>query len=690
MTSHSVQLDSIPITPVPYARIEQLAGSSSRNNGELIFRGLIAAIVLVSIAAVYGVFYLSTTLVVVIDATPATARILVDGDETAGGSETRLEGGAHVVSIIADGYLPETHEIVVDKSNRQFAFQLQRAPGEVTFTSETVTAGPVENVQVLVDDEPVGELPLKVQLPAGLRRVEIRSDDYFMRPVEIDVEGMGNPQTLDLKLIKAETSVEIASTPSGARVLIEGQDIGETPLTTRLPVGDYQIEFRSTLYQSKVQTLSLDTDDRSESISVRLAPKKGRYTIRTDPPGAAATIGGIYLGRTPIETDLDITRSHELVLSKPNHTIKRQTIRAREGNHTLSVSLDEQLVPFELTVTPSDAEVFVDGDPVEIAPDMQLKSGQRKIEAKRKGFADYSTTVDVRPDVAGSLNIRLMTQKEAIAAKFPPEIRTRTGYVLRYVPPMEFAMGAPRREPGRMANEVERSIRLTRPFYAGVHEITNVEFLAFRPSHASGQLGRMLLDRNERPVVNITWRDAVQYCNWLSEKEGVEPAYENTDDGWQLKQPVGLGYRLLTEAEWIRISRYGTPQETRYPWGDTMPPTKGSGNYADESLKGESNYIESYNDGFKGPAPVGMFDANPLGIHDLDGNVAEWVNDVYNVSLGSDEVEVDPVGGGTGTHHVIKGASYINYRSSRLRWSFRDFDQIARPDVGFRIGRYAE
>jgi formylglycine-generating enzyme required for sulfatase activity len=85
-----------------------------------------------------------------------------------------------------------------------------------------------------------------------------------------------------------------------------------------------------------------------------------------------------------------------------------------------------------------------------------------------------------------------------------------------------------------------------------------------------------------------------------------------------------------------------------------------------------------------------MFDANPLGIHDLDGNVAEWVNDVYNVSLGSDEVEVDPVGGGTGTHHVIKGASYINYRSSRLRWSFRDFDQIARPDVGFRIGRYAD
>ena len=89
-------------------------------------------------------------------------------------------------------------------------------------------------------------------------------------------------------------------------------------------------------------------------------------------------------------------------------------------------------------------------------------------------------------------------------------------------------------------------------------------------------------------------------------------------------------------------------------------------------------------------APVAKFPANPQGLHDLGGNVAEWIHDYYTVSVDSSGVAVDPAGPAEGKQHVIRGSSWKNSSVTDLRLSARDFGDNARNDVGFRIARYAE
>ena len=252
-------------------------------------------------------------------------------------------------------------------------------------------------------------------------------------------------------------------------------------------------------------------------------------------------------------------------------------------------------------------------------------------------------------------------------------------------------MGASRREPGRRSNEITKTVELTRPYYLGTTEVSNKQFKLFDRSHDSGILGRALLSDADRPVVNVSWDDAMAFCNWLSEKSGLPLAYERINGVWQAVKPMNTGFRLPTEAEWVWASRYASgPTPTRFPWGDAMPPVDVHGNYADESANSMVPYtIKSYNDTFRGPSPVDHFAPNELGIHDLAGNVAEWLHDYYSVKTPKEKL-IDPMGPDQGDYHVIRGSSYKHGRFSELRWTYRDYGIEPRPDVGFRIARLLE
>jgi formylglycine-generating enzyme required for sulfatase activity len=256
-------------------------------------------------------------------------------------------------------------------------------------------------------------------------------------------------------------------------------------------------------------------------------------------------------------------------------------------------------------------------------------------------------------------------------------------------------MGSARGEQGRRSNEVQRSVKLSQAFYLGVREVTNAEFREFKADHDSGSYSGVSLNDDAQPVVRVRWADAAQFLNWLSIKDGLQPVYEPKDGDWVPARPLRNGYRLPTEAEWAwaaRVAKRDAPLV--YAWGAKLPPPDRSGNFADVSAADVlPTTLVTYSDGFPVSAPTGSFPADALGLFDLGGNVAEWVQDFYEIALGTDATgkpEVDPLGPAAGRFHVIRGPSWRSATVTDLRLAYRDYSTDAREDLGFRIARNLE
>src|SRR5262249_17434552 len=138
---------------------------------------------------------------------------------------------------------------------------------------------------------------------------------------------------------------------------------------------------------------------------------------------------------------------------------------------------------------------------------------------------------------------------------------------------------------------------------------------------------------HEHPVVNVSWNDAVAFCAWLSHKEG-------------------RSYRLPTEAEWEYSCRAGT--DTRYYSGTDPETVALVGNVADASAKRKfPNWTTIKNDdGYVFTSPVGRFQANAFGLHDMHGNVWERCQDWYDAAYYKKSPKQDPPGPSTGSFRV--------------------------------------
>jgi formylglycine-generating enzyme required for sulfatase activity len=227
-----------------------------------------------------------------------------------------------------------------------------------------------------------------------------------------------------------------------------------------------------------------------------------------------------------------------------------------------------------------------------------------------------------------------------------------------------------------------------------VREVTNAEFRRFDAAHDSGTFNGQSLNGDDQPVVDVEWEDAARFLNWLSIEDGLQPVYDTAADPIKPFRPLRNGYRLPTEAEWSWAARAaGRDAPVIYPWGDALPPPDRTDNFADiAAAEILPLTLVVYTDGFAVSAPVGSFGANPVGIFDLGGNVAEWVQDFYDIGVTSPPtgVTVDPLGPETGGSHVLQGPSWRSGTAVDLRLAYRNYSDEGREDLGFRIARNLE
>ncbi|MCG6157247.1 formylglycine-generating enzyme family protein [Rubinisphaera margarita] len=271
------------------------------------------------------------------------------------------------------------------------------------------------------------------------------------------------------------------------------------------------------------------------------------------------------------------------------------------------------------------------------------------------------------------------------------------GMQMTVIPSGTFTMGA--REEEFTSKDRERprhSVTLTQPFLMAAHETTLGQFRQFvaeanyrldptrvevKTIEAEARRGEWIenpevpweqpgfLQDDTHPVVNVSWIDAMAFCEWLSNRENRR-------------------YRLPTEAEWEFACRAGT--DSMFYTGEGLWSFKPMDNHADQSLHpdmvGHAPDASPWNDGFPNTAPVGSFPPNPFGICDMHGNIREWCFDWFSEKTYTAEPRIDPVGPPSGNQRSLRGGNWGSneyYCRSGKRMGRSPFARNIRD--GFRV-----
>lgn len=282
---------------------------------------------------------------------------------------------------------------------------------------------------------------------------------------------------------------------------------------------------------------------------------------------------------------------------------------------------------------------------------------------------------------SGIIIAHMLGSVVAMAAAAEPQVVNGVGMSLARVPAGEFMMGSPTTEKGRRADEAQRLVRIEHDYFIGRFEVTRGQFRLFveatsyktdaergiRGGYGYDETAKQLAgpdkrfswrftgfaQTDEHPVVNVTWNDANAFCRWLTEKE------KHT-------------YRLPTEAEWEYACRAGTT--TAYANGSDPEQLVTIANIVDASAHEFFPEREAIHarDGFVFTAPVGNFQPNAFGIHDMHGNVWEWTADDFGPPHPQDKA-------------VRSGDWYHNWSFARSAQRSPIHPSLCRRHAGFRV-----
>ena len=544
---------------------------------------------------------------------------------------------------------------------------------EVTLDGDTI------NVDGL--DEPlelkVGQYDLVASSPkfeTVTRSFQVKQDETTV----VDITFVPKTAEVAIEPARYEVTVEPPAAmlaASGDGVSVSGRGSRRT-VTVARPDGQKSFTLVATLngYDDYRQMLvpkageSRDLTVRLESIEVAPMPEKpqvAEYQVTVDPPEATLTASGKGVSISGQGVRRTIT------IANPDSSGSVTLVAMLDGYRNLRREFRPS------TRTSSDLVLRLE-----------------RIDATRSKVASNT----VPPPASPSDSASAKTITNSLGMKF---VR---------IPAGEFEMGS-QKSPEQLAKTFAEyrpqkkyfqgeqplhHVRITKSYFLGVHEVTVGQFRQFceaapyrseaerdgkggwgynaRRRDLEGRTPRYTwrnvgwAQTDDHPVVNVTWRDAVAFCDWLSHKEGKL-------------------YRLPTEAEWEYACRANTT--THWHCSDDPEQATSVANVADTTM-GKQRWFSDLplraSDGHTFTSPVGSFRPNDFGQYDMHGNVWEWCFDWYSESYYSSSPTDDPTGPIEGSYRVLRGGSYAagpcETRSAR-RYFYSPDDRSYH--VGFRV-----
>ena len=502
-----------------------------------------------------------------------------------------------------------------------------------------------EGAEVRLDGVLRGKTPLTVEtVLAGRHRLLV--EHRFHPPAASEIEiRRGEHLRVPVELAPAHGGLLIASNPVGASVTLNGERLEEiTPVELDpIEAGRHEVSIEQFGRDTVNQTVDVLPDERRELIVELNRVAMSELRVRTQPRSAEVRlVDGPVPYRTGVRLPVGVYR---IEVSANGYRSKTRSHRLHKGVNVIDITLDRLVGPLNLEVTPLDAKVAVragGGGFQAFQPGAPLPVGPVALRARKVGYRTVLRQFSL-PETGRTVRVALepyqvsggeLLQDELASGGMAPQLvvvptgKANIGAVggdgMRALPPQEAVIGE--------------------PFALALHEVSLGDYRRYAEAMNLRLPTAKGMDSDRHPVVKVSWREAAGYAEWLTRE-------------------TGKLYRLPNEREWAYAA-------TR--WASPANPCQ-QGNIADRSLGQVFRQwqVEECDDGFVRSAPVGSFPANALGVHDLFGNVAEWVNDCGPSGCGS---------------HVARGSAWDS-AGDELAPSFRESYDRPSDTRGFRVVR---
>ena len=521
---------------------------------------------------------------------------------------------------------------------------LVEAPPPRTAALVVVTQPP--GAEVLLDDERLGVTPLEVdELAARVYAVALRHPYYDAVETELDLSA-GESQRFERVLDRATGSLRVTTTPSGAWIEHNGERLADSSPATiaDLPAGPISLTVGAPGHATADVAAEVPKDDTA-SVAFSLERVFGTLTLVLTPNDAEVAM---LDADTAYRPGVQLAEGqHRIAVSRTGWRTVERTVDVA-GDTRLEIGLEAEWHPLTVTTNPPGALVaFVDRDEA-YAPGVLLPPGDYQLEASLRGYGSWAGTV--RHSAAPTM---YAVSLEFVSYEYADPLSSGgNGPEMAVIPAGSFRMGCLAANACAESERPARTVTIARPFSMSKHEVTFDDFDRFVRATGRERPDDTGWGRGRRPVINVSWEDANDYASWLATE-------------------TGRHYRLPTEAEWEYAARAGA--DTAYAWGETL-------------ATGEANCTGCGRRSLDRSVPTGSFRANAWGLHDMHGNVWEWVEDCWNESYDGAPVDGSAWTQGDCGRRTLRGGSWFNSSAFARSAARLNGNATVRGNIaGFRV-----